>query len=429
MKHRIFAAIGLLAACTKAPTPPPADPEVISLSGALNQAQIMADAPGEVIAQLQIRASDVQSERNPLNVCLVLDTSGSMEGEPIESLREATKSMLSLFSPGDHLCVVAFHSEAEVLLESTEVSPELIAELEPILDAMQARGTTALAAGLANGIAQIHRNRSEHTVDRIVLLGDGVPNSNQAVVTQAQNAKAHRVAISALGLGVEYDPVLMGQIAQVSGGHFEYLDSNERVATIFQEEVVRLEQIVARNLRLQLNPGPGVELLGIVGQDMPQGDGGIALTLGDLAATETRNLYVRLRTPARRVDARVEVLDARLDFQDAVVGAGSLRRSHYLGARATQDREALEASQNLSVQQAADEAQAAANTIEAIGMVRLGRVAEATRLLDRAEELTSTASTQGRSIRRLQTAIESAPAAAEEEMLDAHDESMDSLSY
>lgn len=435
--HRTLSLLTALLAvgCARSARPAPVDPELVELSADLGHVRLLADQAGEVLARLRIGAREAPlGERAPLNLAVVVDTSGSMEGEAIADAREATKAILQMLRPDDRVAIVVFHSQTEVLLESTEIGEVELAELISKVDAMEARGTTDMAGGLQHALAQVSRNTDGSRLDRIVLLGDGVPNDPAPIVPIAQSAANVRVPITAIGLGLEYDELLMGQIAQLTGGRFSHVEEPERVAALFRDEVVRMDRTVARNATLQLQPGPGVEVLEVIGQDTPGGVGGLTLQLGNLSMGEQKEIVVRLSTPARRVGATIEVLDAMLVFHDAVAEAGTLRRSAYLGLRTTESEAEVEESQNAQVHERAGDLIAARATVEAIQMFRAGDVARATLMLDAAEEASPGRSESRRRLRRQMSApasgADTAPApAVERSIRESYDESLDVMGY
>src|SRR2546421_5472 len=79
--------------------------------------------------------------------------------------------------------------------------------------AIQARGTTDLAGGLQAALAQVQPYAAAETISRVVLLGDGEPNEAAPILPLAQQAAAQQIAITTLGLGIDYDETLMGRIA------------------------------------------------------------------------------------------------------------------------------------------------------------------------------------------------------------------------
>ncbi len=430
----------LVGACHPQVAETPADPGVIDLVAELGHEQVLAEAGGEVLVRLRVRAGQVnRGVRAPLNLALVIDTSGSMEGEAIETAREASKNILGMLRDGDRISVISFHSFAETVFESTLVDDADLAELGQKIDAMQARGTTDLAGGMQLGLQQVAGHMNPDGINRVVLLGDGVPNDPSRVIPLAQQYGTANIPIAAIGLGLENDEILMGQIAQLSNGHFEYVEEPARVAEVFRDELLRMDQVVARGAGLTLQPGPGVEILEVLGQETPAGGGGLSLALGDLSEGQSRELVVRLSAPGRRAGALVELLDANLVFVDNVVEAGQLRRSAFLGARANADAQVVEASRNASVHETAQALQAAAATLQAIQMVRTGQVQAATALLEQHQydfedgSYAAQAEAQDtfrRSIRSSPGEAPSAPPASVERSLRrAHSESMDALGY
>lgn len=430
-----------LSGCSRDVTPTPEDPGLVFLDAELGHEQVMADLGGEVLARVRVRTGDFQpGERAPLNLALVIDTSGSMMGDPIDKARDAAIAVVDMMRDGDFLSVVAFGTEPELLLPATEVDRGELDELREKIAEMEASGTTDMAGGLQVGWSQVLQHRTGETIDRIVLLGDGVPNDPNPILPLATQAGQHQIPIAALGLGLEYDEQLMGQIAELSHGNFTYVEDAEQVASLFQQQVLAVEQMLARNVVLHLQPGPGVEIAEVIGQNTPAGGGGLQLALGDLSEGDVREVVVRMSSPGRRKGALVELLDTRITFQDTVNNAGQLRRTAFLGARATDDHVSYEASRNDAVHDAAAALRAATATLTAIRMVRTGELGQATALLREAQQYV-TDEEQAASIESLRREVETmeftdddAPRAApspsyERSIREAHGQSMDALGY
>lgn len=395
-----------------APPPPPEDPDVVELRGELGNEFVQAAQPSEVIARLRVSGDRLaEVARPPINLGLVIDTSGSMEGDPIRDARDASLSLLDLLAPGDRLSVVAFNSRADVVLPSTEITGAGLDEVRAAIEQMQAHGTTDLAAGLAAGIAQVSAHRFTEGVNRIVLLGDGVPNDEAPIRPLAQGAGQAQIPITALGLGQDYNEVLMGEIAQLSGGHFHYVEDSSAVAATFRDEVLRLSRLVARGVMMILSPGPGVQIESVVGQSVTASGNQVNINVGDLAEGESRDVIVRMRAEGRREGASVELLDATLSFVDAVAGAGPLERRVFLGARATADIERFEQGRNAEVMRDAERMQAAAVVIEALRVARAGDYGRAHDLLEEAEhQLDAVGDLESVRLRDLRRSMPVAPA-------------------
>lgn len=441
----MLATFSILAACGGAETDvavtPPADPDLVHLTGDLGNRFVHAERANEIVARLRVSASSLRGlRRPPLNLGLVVDTSGSMEGEPIQHAREASLALVEALEPGDRLSIVAFGSRAEVLLEPTVLDDAAIEKARAAIARMEARGTTEMAGGLQTSFSLVSQHLDPSGISRIVLLGDGVPNDPAPIRPLAQACAQRGIPITSLGLGLEFDEVLMGEIAQLSGGRFHYIEESSAVAGIFREEVLRLDRVVARNAVLVLTPGPGVTIDSVVGQNVTPMGPRVQLVIGDLAEGEHRDVFVRMQAQARRPGASVEVLDASLTFVDGVVNAGSLVREKFLGARATADEGDIAEGRNAEVEREAERMRAAAVVVEAIRLARAGEAQRAEELLDEAEAVAVAAGEPAavNGLRALRRAVPSAAArgsgaapavdaASERSIRSAYDSSMGTL--
>jgi Ca-activated chloride channel homolog len=347
---------------------------LMTIEGALANRYLRADKPGTALARLRIATHAPDAARTgPVNVVLVLDTSGSMEGQPITDARSAALAMVDTLTDGDHLAVVAFGSRVEVLLPATELDAGNRKKARTSVEAMKAEGTTDLAGGLRLGIAEAQKFLDPHGINRIVLVGDGVPNDESAIRPLASQAASQAIPITVLGLGPDYNETLMGAVAQLSGGQFHYVRESAEVATFFKGEVLRLKQVYARNASVDVMPGPGVHIESVVGQPMTvNGNGGVHIALGDISRADTRDLVVRLSADPHREGASIELFDAVLSFDDAWGEGARVERRLFLGAKSTASDADLAKGRNADVEDTAASMQAAATTVQAIELARNG---------------------------------------------------------
>jgi Ca-activated chloride channel family protein len=379
-------ALGLLAGCAgvQRPRGGGASP-TLAVEAALGNRYVVAGARSEVVARLRIRAQTEGARRPPVNIALVVDTSGSMEGAAIADAQAACNAALDALGEGDRVAVVVFHSTAEVLVPSTVIHGGNVAALRQQIAAMRASGTTELAQGLRLGLAELLRSRASGTVDRLVLLSDGVPNRPEGVEDIAAQARAANVVVTALGLGPDYEPALMAAVAQRTRGRFVHLERSSEVAGIFRDEVLRVQRVAARSVQMTFAPGPGVEVRDVVGREVAASAGNASVTLADVAGGEPRDVFVRLSVPARRDGASVELLDVVLSYFDAdAVGRQHVERT-FVGAHATADDNQLTAGRNAEVLEGAGRVQLAAGMVEAVRDAQRGDVERAQVALDHAE--------------------------------------------
>ena len=363
---------------------PAVSPLQMGLSASLERTRVEAGQPTRLWMRVRIEAPALPAApRPPANVALVLDTSGSMAGEPIEVLRDAAAGFLDALADGDRVTIVAFGSRARLVLAPTVLSAEARREAKTRLHELRAEGTTDLAGGLQMALHSMGRAARQDPLDRIVLLSDGVPNDAHAIVGLADQARSHGTSITCLGLGLEFDESLLGQIAQRSGGQFHFLESPHEVAALLSQEVLEIERIVARDLVVTLTPGPGIAVMRTPGREMRAvGTHTRSVVLGELNENQTRDLLVELTVPPHLDGAAIELADIHLAFRPARVEGPSVEQTLYVGARASEDLEAITSSRDPELATAVAEIEAADVTVRAVGLARAGQLDEAYRLVD-----------------------------------------------
>lgn len=363
-----FAALlcAVFLACSRSRMPPPPESSPLSVDAALGNKFVATGASHSMVARIGISAKKRSATaRPPVNLVLLVDTSGSMEGKAIADARAASLALLGSLTKDDRFGVVVFDSKAEVLLPSTRLDDADLKDLRAKISAMKANGTTDMAAGLRLAVQEVTRHLEKDGVNRIVLVGDGVPNDDRHVLTLVADAAARGVSVTAMGLGNDYDETLMGRIAQQSGGRFFYVDDSSKVASFFAEEVTRLHKVVARNAVLEIKTGPGVTVRSVVGRPIRSVENGVAVALGDLSLGEQQEVVVELAGSPAKEGSVVEVLDAVVRFEEGVGGVTREERV-FVGAKATNDLAMRDSGKNKSVDDAYARAKDAAATLEKI---------------------------------------------------------------
>lgn len=363
---------------------PAQDPMLITLEGALGNRYVPAVHATDIMARLRIDTKTLADEnRPPVNLAVAIDTSGSMEGDAMTHARDAAIQLLTQLEDGDRLAVIAFHSTSEVIVPSTELTDGNKDAIAEQIRGMKAMGTTDMAGGLSLALQQLSAHRADDRISRLVLLSDGVPNDEAPIIPLAQNAQNGGITITALGLGLDYNETLLANVAQRSGGSFHYVEEPNMVAGVFRDEVLRLKRLVAQQMTLILNPGPGVTIHEVIGHQIQRATPRIVhVHLGDFSEGAPRDVIVRLSAGSHRDGVNVELLDGILSFTDAVNNAGAFQRRVFLSARSTGDAVVLESGRNSEIAESVESARAAMATIDAVANARAGNLIEAQRILD-----------------------------------------------
>ena len=203
-------------------------------------------------------------ERPPLNLSLVIDTSGSMEGEPIAYVRDGLMRMLDGLESGDHISLITFSTGAKVQVEAvTGDAPELI----NAIDAINANGGTNIYDGLRTGFELVAAHAEDYAQNRVILLSDGNATegiTNDAkIVSMAAGYAAQGFGLTTIGVGAEFDVELMRTLSEQASGSFYFLEDPAAVKEVFHEEVTSFLVPLAEDVSLDVDIGDAYVLRGI----------------------------------------------------------------------------------------------------------------------------------------------------------------------
>ena len=257
--------------------------------------------PGSLILMAKMTAAERPgATRAPLNVGLMLDRSGSMQGAKLEHCKSAARYGISQLAASDCCSVVVFNNLIESLCRHLPMQHK--DSLMNRLELVQAEGGTNLSGAWLQGAAQVEKSRTAGQVCRLLLLTDGLPTDGlthpESLQRIARDLAARGIYTTTIGCGSDVDEDLLRSLADLGGGNFHLIESPEQASTVFAREFQELLKIVAQNVRLRVLPGEGVTLLGSPQDlDFQAVEGGYEVNLGDLFAGDDRRLLIELGVP------------------------------------------------------------------------------------------------------------------------------------
>ncbi|HBB36031.1 MAG TPA: hypothetical protein DC064_30700, partial [Cyanobacteria bacterium UBA9273] len=178
----------------------------VGLYPALNDTNVDANqTTSQRQLSLAISAISESLDRSvPLNLCLVLDHSGSMHGRPLETVKKAAMRLIERLSPGDRISVVAFDHRAKVLVSNQKI--ENLDAIAKQIQRLDADGGTAIDEGLKLGIEEVAKGKHD-TVSQLFLLTDGENEhgDNKRCLKLAELAVEHKLTLNTLGFGANWN--------------------------------------------------------------------------------------------------------------------------------------------------------------------------------------------------------------------------------
>lgn len=243
--------------------PPEADQGVLLGQKILSSRQslLKLDEPQIVYVLMEFFVPPNLKERTipPLNLCLVLDHSTSMQGNKIDVVKATAIQIIRKLKPQDIFSVVAFSDRAKVLIPASRSSER--SKQEARIQMLQPSGGTEVFSGLELGYNEIIRNVTRSQVNHIILLTDGrTYGDEQKCIELARQAAEHDIGISGLGIGSEWNDNFLDELTIITGGSSMYVSQPQNIQTALMEKFNRLGMAYAEEIRLEFEITEGVEL-------------------------------------------------------------------------------------------------------------------------------------------------------------------------
>ena len=223
-----------------------------------------------------------------------------MAGEKLRQTIASAKFVVERLAPTDTLSVVQFDDKVKVVIPAGPVQnrPHLCRLLEGIRDG----GSTNLSGGWLQGASCVRQQKTPETVNRVLLLTDGMANHGitdpEVLVKHAAELTEEGITTTTLGYGADFQEELLTALADAGRGAAYHVETADQAPTIFARELEGLLAVAAQNVRLSVRPhiaGSGVELL--TDQECHKVGDGLTVVLGDLVSEEERTLLCRVRVP------------------------------------------------------------------------------------------------------------------------------------
>jgi Ca-activated chloride channel family protein len=203
--------------------------------------------------------SGPQETHLPLNLCLVIDHSTSMNGHRLEQLKVATAEIIDKLAAEDVLSVIAFSDRANVILPVGRTLDR--ARLVSRVSRIRASGGTEIFQGLSLGVTEMRKVSLSSHANHLILLTDGHTYGDvEACLELAERSAAKGIDISAFGIGAEWNEEFLDDLTTPSGGETVYITSPSQVAVHLQQKVKGFGVVYGRNLRLVNDLPAGLEL-------------------------------------------------------------------------------------------------------------------------------------------------------------------------
>ena len=166
------------------------------------------------------------SERNPSNLVLVADISGSMSGNNLAMLKQAFSTLVSQLNEQDSVSIVTYNNSANVALPATKVMNK--SEIFTAINNLSSSGGTNAEQGIILAYQQAEKMYLPGFNNRVILTSDGMANvgstSPEGILQKITDSKNKGIFLTTVGVGTgNYNDHLLEQLANKGNGNYLYI--------------------------------------------------------------------------------------------------------------------------------------------------------------------------------------------------------------
>jgi Ca-activated chloride channel family protein len=224
------------------------------------------------------------------DVLIVLDQSGSMEGEKFRQAQEALRYILDHLNEDDRFNIISFSTGTRAYANRLRPAEEA-GEAKDWVDRLSAQGSTDINRALLEALSQADDERP--TI--VIFLTDGLPTTGEQdrddILDNIRNAAGENIRLFAFGVGYDVDTFLLDTLAQDNHGTTTYVTPGQAIDEAVSGFYEKVSTPVLANLELDfddirvydMHPDPLPDLfaggqLVLVGRYRSAGRGTISLT-------------------------------------------------------------------------------------------------------------------------------------------------------
>lgn len=295
----------------------PADGPV-TLNVDLVQEKVLKDSDGRVSVALILDAKEIdRPDDRPVqhtDLVIVLDRSGSMNGQKIRDARQAVVRLIDRLTAKDRLALVTYSNGVQTVSPLVAMNDAHRRELKAAVQRVHAGGGTNLGGGLQRGIHTLMQTSGQGGQRKVILISDGLANHGITdpfeLGQMAGDAKAHNLTVSTVGVGYDFNEVLMTTLADHGAGRYYFLEDPKTFAQVFEKELEATRNVAASALEIRMPLPKGVRLVHAGGYPIQVQEGEAVVHPGDLLSGQKRKIFLTFQVPT---DKEREIFLGRLN--------------------------------------------------------------------------------------------------------------------
>ncbi len=294
----------------------------IRMNSSFDNPYLLNDGADSEFVHLLVSAEGLEmkqlDKRSSINMSVVIDRSGSMEGEKLDNAKIACQTIIEQLEAEDKISLVVYSDNASVL--STASQSADLNTLKRKVWTINSGGSTNLSEGMNSGYEEVKKTFQSDHINRVLLLSDGLANRGITGVKQLSNiAKAHfdqdNISMSTFGVGADYNEDLMTDIAELGMGNYHFINSSDDMASMFEKELEGMLSVVAQNAYLNVQfPSEYFTVDKVFGHQAEVRGNIVSVNYNDITSTQEKTVLIRFRK--RKTADRNQNFSVNLSYED-----------------------------------------------------------------------------------------------------------------
>ena len=285
-----------------------------------DRAVLPAGGPQNVVLKVTLDAPPAPAhiKRPRVNLALVLDQSGSMNGTKIEQAKAAAIEALNRLGGQDIFSVVVYDTNIHTIVPAQNARN--VQGIIQTLKQIRAGGSTALFGGVSQGASEIRKNLENDYIHRIVLLSDGLANVGPRMPADLGRLGAalikENISVTTIGVGTDYNEDLMARLAQNSDGNTYFVESGYDLPRIFAAELGDVLNVVAKRVTVTITLPDNVTPVTIIGREGRIKGKSIELYMNQLYGDQEKYALVEVKLPSSRPGSKIQLARAEVTYDN-----------------------------------------------------------------------------------------------------------------
>ncbi len=209
-----------------------------------------ADPDGFFLVMLAPRI-DVIDQVVAKDILLVLDRSGSMEGEKFQQAQQATRYILDHLNSEDRFNIISFSTGVEMYASRLRPASET-KEAQSWMNGLSAEGSTDINRALLEAAAMVDAERPTY----LIFMTDGLPTEGvtdtQVILSNFSANAPENLRLFTFGVGYDVDTILLDSLSQASHGRSSYVQPGMKLDEILSSFYNSISTPLLTNLRLNI---------------------------------------------------------------------------------------------------------------------------------------------------------------------------------